>query len=227
MTSEKNIRKIAKLLRKAYGSPVPRRTPPVDELIRTILSQNTSDRNSVPAFRALKRRFGSWEKVMAAPASSIASIIRRAGLAYTKSRRIKSVLRDIESTNGRIDLDKVAKLDAEAGLAYLMSFEGVGPKTASCVLLFSFGRPVMPVDTHIFRVSKRLGLLQEKATIEDAHRILTSAVPKDLIYELHLGIIAHGRQTCRATGPECGSCVLYGICSFDKKSCYKTGRPCR
>jgi endonuclease-3 len=227
MTSEIRIREIAKLLRKTYGRPAPRRTPPVDELIRTILSQNTSDRNSVPAFLALKRRFGSWEKVIATPASSIASVIRHAGLADTKSRRIKSVLKDIESTNGRINLDKVSKLDAEAGLAYLMSFEGVGPKTASCVLLFSFGKPVMPVDTHIFRVSKRLGILPERANIEDAHRILTSTVPKDLIYELHLGIISHGRQTCRATGPECGSCVLYGVCSFDKKSCYKTGRPCR
>ena len=212
MTTETKIRKITKLLRKAYGVPKPRRTPPVDELVRTILSQNTSDKNSVPAFWALKRRFGSWEKMLKAPIPSIAAVIKHAGLANIKSSRIVGVLRQIKEREGRISLSRLKGMDVEDGLSYLKSLEGVGPKTAACVLLFSFGKPAMPVDTHIFRVAKRMGLIPKDVTVEEAHDILTRVVPKDLIYEFHLGIISHGRETCRAPGPKCGSCLLYGVC---------------
>ena len=227
MMSESKIRKIAKLLRKAYGAPKPRRTPPVDELVRTILSQNTSDRNSVPAFWALKDRFGSWERVLKAPKASIAATIKHAGLANIKSARIIGVLRAIKEREGRISLTRIKGMSAEDGLEYLKSLKGVGPKTATCVLLFSFGKPVMPVDTHIFRVAKRLGLIAADIDIEEAHKILTFMIPKDLIYELHLCIISHGRETCRATGPKCGSCVLYGMCGFKMKSIYRKKELCR
>jgi len=227
MTSETKIRKVAKLLRKAYGAPRPRRTPPVDELVRTILSQNTSDRNSVPAFRAMKRRFGSWEMVLKAPVSSIAAVIVHAGLANIKSARIVNVLRQIKEREGRISLARLNKGRAEDGLEYLKSLEGVGPKTAACVLLFSFGKPVMPVDTHIFRVAKRTGIIPEDVTVEKAHGMLTRIVPKDLIYELHLGIISHGRGTCRASSPKCGSCLLYRVCGFKMKDFYRKEAPCR
>lgn len=212
MTSETKIRKIAKLLREAYGVPKPRRTPPVDELVRTILSQNTSDRNSVPAFWALKKRFGTWERVLKAPVVSIAATIKHAGLANIKSSRIKHVLKQINDREGGISLARLKGMNAEDGLVYLKSLEGIGPKTAACVLLFSFGKPAMPVDTHIFRVTKRTGLIPKDATIEEAHNILTGMVPKGLIYEFHLGIISHGRQTCRASSPRCGSCLLYRMC---------------
>ncbi|MCX5679963.1 MAG: endonuclease III [Candidatus Omnitrophica bacterium] len=227
MTNESKIRKIAKLLRKAYGVPKPRKTPPVDELVRTILSQNTSDRNSVPAFWALKKRFGSWERVLEAPTVSIAVTIKHAGLANIKSARIIGVLRQIKETNGKISLARLKDMSAEDGLSYLKSLKGVGPKTAACVLLFSFGKPVMPVDTHIFRVTKRIGLIPKDVTIEGAHDILTGLVPKDLIYEFHLGIISHGRETCRAPGPKCGSCLLYGMCGFKMKSLYRKKELCR
>jgi len=227
MTNETKIRKIAKLLRKAYGTPPPRRTPAVDELVRTILSQNTSDKNSVPAFWALKKRFGSWEKVLKAPKVVISATIKHAGLANIKSSRILNVLKLIKARESSISLASVKDMSVEDGLSYLKSLEGVGPKTAACVLLFSFGKPVMPVDTHIFRVTKRLGLIAHDLNIEEAHNVLTSMVPKDLIYELHLGIISHGRQTCRAPGPKCGSCVLYGICAFKRKSFYRKKDICR
>ena len=227
MTSKSRVRKIAKLLKKAYGTPKPRRTPPVDELVRTILSQNTSDRNSVPAFWALKDRFGSWERVLKAPKASIAATIKHAGLANIKSARIIGVLRAIKEREGRISLRRLKDMSVDEGLSYLKSLKGVGPKTAACVLLFSFGKPVMPVDTHIFRVAKRLGLIAADIDIEEGHKILTFMIPKDLIYELHLGIISHGRETCRATGPKCGSCVLYGMCGFKMKSIYRKKELCR
>ena len=227
MTSETKIRKIAKLLRKAYGAPKPRRTPPVDELVRTILSQNTSDKNSVPAFRALKDRFVSWERVLQAPVSLIAATIKHAGLGNIKSARIIGVLKAIKDNEGKISLARLKGMSVEDGLGYLKSLEGVGPKTAACVLLFSFGKPTMPVDTHIFRVANRLGLIGPGLDTEEAHKVLTSMVPKDLIYEFHLGIISHGRETCRATGPKCGSCVLYGMCGFKMKSFYRKKELCR
>lgn len=214
MNIETKIRKIAKLLLKAYGVPKPRRTPPVDELVRTILSQNTSDKNSVPAFWSLKRSFGSWEDLLAAPVRSISSVIRHAGLANIKSARIKDVLGRIKEREGEISLRRLKGMSPGEGLDYLKSLAGVGPKTAACVLLFSFGKPVMPVDTHIFRVAGRLGLIAKGTDIKEAHKILTSIVPKDLIFKMHLGIISHGRETCRASSPKCGSCVLSRHCLY-------------
>ena len=227
MMNEAKIRKLAKLLNKAYGVPKSRRTPPVDELVRTILSQNTSDKNSVPAFNALKKRFGVWEKVLVAPKAVISTTIKHAGLANIKSARIIGVLKQIREQEGKISLAHLKGMSPEDGLSYLKSLKGVGPKTAACVLLFSFDKPVMPVDTHIFRVMKRLGLMSKDATIEEAHDILTNIIPKDLIYELHLGIISHGRETCRASSPKCGSCLLYIMCGFKMKNFYKKKELCR
>lgn len=216
------IRTILGLLHKAYGRPRPlKRTSPVDELVRTILSQNTNDRNSLAAFAILKKSFRSWDALLASPAAGIARLIRHAGLANIKARRIKAVLSEIKRREGRLSLVNLAGLNIENSIGYLRSLKGVGPKTAACVLLFSFGKPVMPVDTHIFRVARRLGLIGKKTGIGQAHAILSSIVPKDLIYEFHLGIIEHGRRTCKAQDPRCGSCVLYGLCRFEKKSYYR------
>ena len=210
---------ILKLLEKANGDPRTfSKTPPVDELIRTILSQNTSDANSVPAFHRLKKHFKNWNSVLKARKSEIARLIKRGGLENMKAGRIKAVLEEIKKREGRISLAGLSGLDTGDAIKYLRSLKGVGPKTASCVLLFSFGRPVMPVDTHIFRVAKRLGIIAKDIGIEDAHNILTLNVPRDLIYRFHLGIIEHGRRTCKSQNPQCGSCVLYGLCRFEGKT---------
>lgn len=242
MKIKTRIEKILKLVNKAYGRPRPlRRTRPVDELIRTVLSQNTNDRNSLAAFAVLKKNFRSWEALLGARAARIARLIRHAGLADIKAGRIKGILLEIKRREGRLNLANLTRLDIGSALEYLRSLKGVGPKTASCVLLFSFGKPVMPVDTHIFRVTKRLGLIASGLDIEEAHRVLTAIVPKrltlrlrsgsspehlsrDLIYEFHLGIIEHGRKTCKSQDPRCGSCVLYRICRFKSKSYYRKKR---
>jgi len=218
LTPEK-AKKIVALLRKAYGVPEPFiASDPVDQLIATVLSQNTTDRNSLAAFRVLKKRFASWGAVMQSPVRSVASPIRSAGLANIKARRIKDVLREIRRREGSLDLSRLGAMPVRDSFEYLTSLKGVGPKTASCVLLFSFGKGIMPVDTHIFRVAKRMGFIGDEVTIEEAHRMLTGTVPRRLIYDFHLGIIEHGRRTCRAAGPKCGRCVLYGMCAYPRKA---------
>ncbi len=210
------------LIEKAYGRIPPlRRSDPVDETVRTVLSQNTTDKNSVPAFNALKGHFGSWEKVLRAEVRSIAGVIKHAGLANIKARRIKDVLAEIALREGSITLTRLGSMGLDESTAYLRSIKGIGPKTAACVLLFSFDKPIMPVDTHIFRVAKRLGLIGEKVDIEEAHKALTAMVPARLIYRFHLGLIEHGRKTCKAVRPLCEVCVLYGNCAFKRKAYYR------
>ena len=222
MPTQKKIRKILAILNTAYGRPEPfAKDDPIDVLIRTILSQNTTDKNSLKAFAQLKAAFKSWDKVLAADTRKIASLIKHAGLANIKAARIKGVLAEIKRREDRITLSFLNIFTLKDALEYLESLKGVGPKTAACVLLFSFGKPVMPVDTHIFRVTKRLGLIDEKTGIEEAHEVLTKIVPKHLIYEFHLGIIEHGRKTCKAQTPRCGVCVVYGLCRFSKKEFFR------
>jgi endonuclease-3 len=224
MKDRAKIAKILHLVNRAYGRPKPlRKTDPVDEIIRTVLSQNTNDRNSLAAFAVLKKRFRSWDGLLRTDTCKIAQLIKHAGLANIKARRIKEVLAEIKRKEGRISLSLLKHLDPESALAYLRSLKGVGPKTAACVLLFSFGKPVMPVDTHIYRVAGRLGLIGPKLSIEDAHKILTKLIPKHLIYEFHLGIIEHGRRTCKAQNPRCGFCVLYNMCAFKSKAAFRKG----
>ena len=213
---------VLKLLNKAYGRPKSfKATDPVDELVRTVLSQNTNDRNSLGAFAVLKRHFRPWDGLIKADTRRIAWLIRHAGLANIKAVRIKEILLEIKRREGSISLARLKSADVGEGLRYLRSLKGVGPKTAACVLLFSFHKTVMPVDTHIFRVTKRLNIIGPKAGIEEAHQALTAMTPKGLIYELHLGIIKHGRRTCKAQNPRCGFCVLYNLCGFKDKRIYK------
>ncbi|HPM42411.1 MAG TPA: endonuclease III [Candidatus Omnitrophota bacterium] len=222
MDTSKRIRVILSRLNRAYGKPeLFPRSDPVDEVVRTVLSQNTNDRNSLAAFAVLKKAFTPWSKALTAPVLRIARLIRHAGLSNLKAGRIKDILKDIKRREGRLSLSRVGKMSVSDGLEYLMSFKGVGPKTAACVMLFSFRKTVMPVDTHIFRVTKRLGLIGGKTGIEEAHRILDRLVPNNLKFNFHLGIIEHGRQTCKAQNPRCGSCVLYSICKFIDKMLYK------
>lgn len=213
------IREVDKLLVKVYGDRKRHRhAEPIDELIATVLSQHTNDINRDRAFEQLKRRFPSWEQVLQAPVRSIASAIKSAGLANQKAPRIKAILQRItEANDGNLSLKFLEGMPTDEALAWLKKLPGVGPKTAACVLLFSFGKPVFPVDTHIFRISKRLGWLDEKVTEAEANELLDQVVPNEIKYRLHLNMIAHGRQICRPQKPKCQDCVLQHSCEYFQK----------
>jgi len=205
---------VFKRLRSLYGAPEWRRAgPALDVLIQTILSQNTNDRNSGEGFRRLKAAFRNWQAVDKAHCRSVAAAIRVSGLANIKSRRIKAILKRIrEERNGRYSLEFLKRRQPDAAGEYLLDLPGVGPKTAACVLLFSFGMPVFPVDTHIHRVAGRLGIISSRTTAVAAHEELQALLPAELVYPLHLLIIRHGRETCHARKPECHRCALHALC---------------
>lgn len=187
---------------------------PVDELIQTILSQNTSDSNSGRAFRALKALYPTWEEVIDAPVAELYAVIRPAGLGNVKAPRIQAVLREILQRRGALNLDLLAELPLDAAKRWLTSLHGIGPKTAACVLLFALGRPALPVDTHVHRVAQRLGLIGPGVTAEQAHELLEQALPAAQIYAFHVDMIQHGRRICHARRPECGRCPLRDLCEF-------------
>lgn len=204
---------VRRLLRKEYG----RREwqpgqDPLSALIATVLSQNTSDVNSHRAFAALVNRFGTWESVSAADVNELAQTIRGGGLAEIKARRIKLILLEIEEERGSLDLGFLSELGLVQAKAWLRGLPGVGPKTAGCVLLFSLGKPAMPVDTHVNRVAKRLGLIDARVSVERAHEVLESLVEPENVYEFHMLMVEHGRRTCKAQRPRCTACVLRGRC---------------
>ena len=207
------ILEVIELLEQEYG---PREwqpgRDPLDVLIGTILSQNTSDANSGRAFASLKASFDSWEAVASAPAEHIAQAIKSGGLSQIKAARIKQVLGQIKNEQGRISLDSLKSRTMAEAEDYLMSLPGVGHKTARCVLLFSLGKPSLPVDTHIFRVAKRLGLIDSKVSIEKAHSLLQEQIPPFKVYQFHIHMIEHGRRLCHARQPRCNRCILRGIC---------------
>ena len=207
------IEEVIELLEQEYG---PRKWQPdgdpIDVLIGTILSQNTSDTNSGGAFASLKASFASWEAVASAPAEHIAQVIKSGGLSQIKAVRIKQVLEQIEKEQGRISLDSLKSKSMAEAEDYLMRLPGVGHKTASCVLLFSLGKPSLPVDTHVFRVAKRLGLIDSRASVEKAHSLLQEQTPPAKVYQFHIHMIEHGRRICHARQPRCNRCILRGIC---------------
>ena len=179
----------------------------------TVLSQHTSDVNTARAFASLKARFPSWEKAGAAPTQVVEEAIRPGGLTAQKAPRIKAILREIERREGSINLGRLDDLSDDDIEAYLCSLPGVGPKTAACVLLFSMGRDAFPIDTHVHRVTKRLGWIPAKASADAAHKLLKRAVPAELRYELHVQLIGHGRTICKARVPLCSECVLFDVCA--------------
>ena len=220
-TSEQNDNRLAKalaihqLLIQEYGQrewhP---RLDPLSELIFTILSQNTSDVNRDQAWRRLKERFPTWESVLAADAAEIAEAIRPGGLANVKAPRIQETLRVIQMERGGFALDFLAEMDIDEAKLWLTSLHGVGPKTAAIVLLFSLGKPAFPVDTHVHRVSRRLGLIGPKTSREQAHEVLEELLPPEIYYTFHLNLIAHGREVCKSRRPRCATCVLQEHCDY-------------
>lgn len=187
---------------------------PLEQLIQTILSQNTSDVNSERAYRSLRRRFRSWRNLLSAPTRSVAEAIQQGGLANTKAPRIQAVLAEIRKREGRFSLARLNTMPVAQALQYLTSLPGVGMKTASCVLLFSLGRPVMPVDTHVHRVTQRLGWVPWKTPPEQTQRVLEEMVPPNRILTMHLLMVAHGRRLCKALRPRCSECPLARHCAF-------------
>jgi endonuclease III len=206
---------IAQLLTDTYGYPEWRQhLPPVDELVSTILSQNTNDGNRDKAFDALKARFPAWEAVRDAPIEAVTEAIRPAGLANQKAPRIQAALRHITETQGAITLDFLAAMDVADARQWLTTLKGIGPKTAAIILLFAFNKPSFPVDTHVHRVTRRLGLIGPKTSAERAHQVLEAIIPPDEYYPAHLNIIRHGRQVCRARLPRCEECPLTTYCEY-------------
>ena len=209
---------VHKRLLEKFGEPIWRNPlPAIDELVSTILSQNTNDVNRDRGFDKLREKFPTWEEVRDAPAGEVIEAVRVAGLANQKGPRIQKVLRQISDERGELDIEFLKELPIEDAHAWLTKFKGVGPKTAAIVLLFSLGMPSFPVDTHIYRVTGRIGLRPEKMTVEQAHPYLESVFPPETYYAGHLNIIRLGREICKARKPECVKCPLIEICQYGQK----------
>ncbi|HEX8067032.1 MAG TPA: endonuclease III [Thermoleophilaceae bacterium] len=200
---------VLRRLRAAYGRPVPRlHRAPVDELVLTVLSQNTNDRNRDVAYERLRSRFPSWDEVRDAPVTEVEDAIRPGGLAPTKAGRIREILRAI----GDDDLAWLEDASLEEAREYLCALPGVGRKTAACVLLFSYGRHDVPVDTHVYRVGTRLGLWHPGAPLDEAHDEMLRLSAREDPHESHVALIRHGRRTCTARAPRCPECPLLDLC---------------
>jgi endonuclease-3 len=215
MNLDERAETIHKLLLEAYGNPTWRNPlPALDELISTILSQNTNDINRDRAFTSLRLSFPRWEDVRDAEPERVIQAIRTAGLANQKGPRIQEALRSITQQRGSLDLNFLADMSQEDAQEWLMNLKGVGPKTAAIVLLFSLGMPAFPVDTHIYRVSGRLGLRPGKMNVEQAHKHLSELFSPDTYYAAHLNVIRLGREVCQARRPNCAICPLKDLCDY-------------
>ena len=212
---------ISRMLERKYGRPKwERRYEPVAELVFTILSQNTTDINAERALESLRKAYPVWEAVAAAPPGGIAAAIRGGGLADAKAGYIKESLKGILTEQGNLSFDFLREMSDAQAIDYLTKFKGVGIKTASCVLLFALGRPAMPVDTHVFRVARRLDFLGGGGR-GAAHRILGAITPPEDVYSFHVNLVRHGRQVCKARTPLCDECVVEPLCPSSR-----SGVPC-
>jgi endonuclease III len=219
-----HLARIYALLVDTYGEP--KNEPdydPLGGLVGTILSQHTSDINSERAYQQLISTFPTWEAVRDAPTNEVANAIRSGGLANIKAPRIQDALLtlterqheqgDTKSLSAFL-YNELTKRATEEAWQYLRSITGVGPKTAAAVLMFDMGMSFMPVDTHVFRVSKRLGLIGPKVNADQAHDVFVKNTPPEWVYPLHVNLIRHGRQVCHAQRPNCGHCTLYSQCAY-------------
>jgi len=209
----RRVRALDSHLDKTYGPFVPfRKLDGVTELIVTVLSQNTNDVNRDRAFTSLKEKFPTWDDALNAPAKQIENAIRVGGLAHQKSIAIQKILGEIKRRYGKFTVDPIAKLPVEEAIEELTAFPSVGKKTAACVLIFSYGKPVIPVDTHVHRLSRRLGLASEKSTPDQVFSVLMEIVPDEIKYRFHVHLIKHGRAVCKSQKPQCAECPLKSLC---------------
>ena len=205
-----------------YGNRQRNRLDPISELVLTIISQNTADTNSRPAFEALREAFPDWYQLAEVNPEEIANAIHAGGLEHIKANRIKLVLKEILRQRGQLDLNFLKRMPLDEAKAWLKQLPGVGPKTAACVLLFSLDMPALPVDTHVYRVARRLGLVSAKASVESAHDILESLVPAKDVLRFHLLLVEHGRRQCTARCPDCPPCPLLEYCPFGQSVLYSS-----
>jgi endonuclease-3 len=206
------VRAIRERLRLVYGIPSARpHGHPVAELVLTVLSQSTNDRNRDVAYFRLRDRFATWEEVRDAPVDAVEEAIRPGGISKVKSARIRDILAAI-APSGSISLRPLSSMTVPEAQEYLCELPGVGRKTAACVLLFALGMRDVPVDTHVSRVGTRLGLFRSGAGFEEMHDEMLALTPKGAELELHLNLLRHGRRTCHARRPECGACALARMC---------------
>jgi endonuclease III len=213
VADRRRVRTIYNRLRTRFGELVPpRASDPLEELILTVLSQHTSDLNADRAYADLRRAYPTWDRVVKASTGGVADAIRSGGLANSKAPRIQAILREVREREGAYDLSRLRSMSDDEAREYLMSLPGIGPKTASVVLSFSLGRDALPVDTHVHRVSRRLGLIPPKASAERADRILHELVPEGLRTPLHVALIRLGREICKAPTPRCRQCPLKDLC---------------
>ncbi len=217
-TRRKKASEVCDLLIRQYGDRISeRRIPPMDELVLTILSQHTNDVNMMRAFESLKKTYSTWEEVLEAPQGELGDAIKSSGMYNLKAKRIQATLREIKTRVGKLDISLLEDMDLEDAKKWLTSLHGVGPKTAAIVLLFSFGRAALPVDTHVWRVTKRLGLIEDNTSREKAHVLLEAMIPRDCIFSLNNNLVRHGREICIAQKPRCSECILSDVCAHHNK----------
>lgn len=210
-----DLQEVMDRLRDEYGVPAPQDRPdPVRSLIKVLLSHNTNDKNRDRAYEALWDRYDSAEEIMAANRDELADTISVAGLHNIKAGRIQDCLETVKERRGSLDLDFIHEMGLDEAKDWLQQLPGVGPKSAAVVLNFTFGKSAMPVDTHVERVSKRIGLIPESTSLDDAHDLLEDMTPDDRIYEFHINLIKHGRAVCKAPTPRCSDCVLTDVCDY-------------
>lgn len=213
--AEKPFKYIIQNLENTFGEPkLAPKSDALAMLINIILSQATSDANSNRTFRNLKNRFKTWENVLAAESGEVVEAIRLGGLANQKTKVIKDLLRQLKEKRGKLSLRFIEKMPNDEARDYLQTFRGIGPKTVACTLLFALHKEVFPLDTHIFRVFKRMGILPEKISAEKAHRLLDELVPTGKFYSLHVNLIRLGRKICRPREPLCERCPLIEYCDY-------------
>jgi endonuclease-3 len=209
----RRVRAIHRRLERHFGELLPpRRSDPLDELVLTVLSQHTSDVNAERAYASLRATFPAWEDVVRARAGAVADAIRSGGLANTKAPRIQAILREVRDREGRFDLSALRRMSDVDATGYLSSLPGVGPKTAAVVLAFALGRDAMPVDTHVHRVTTRLGWIAVRTSEAKAHDVLAELVPAEIRVPVHVGLIRLGREVCKAGRPRCEVCPVFALC---------------
>ncbi len=224
----RKVARITELLEERFG--VPRRTPkssPLDSLIGSILSQSTNARNRDRAYASLRETFPTWQDVMAARTADIARAIRAGGLANRKSVRIRNILRWVKETFGELSLDALHQFDPDEACDLLCSQEGIGVKTAAVTLLFACGRDVFPVDTHVHRICRRLGVVPPEASAEKTHHLMAPLVPAGKALSLHVNLLRHGRAICAAQRPECCDCNLRRLCAYHRDTRRTARKPAR
>ena len=217
MHPKRKAREVSDILEKMFGVPKREEVNPLDCLIRTILSQNTNDVNRDKAYDNLRERFPTWEDVLTADVLEVEEEIRVGGLSNQKSKRIKNFLNQLKSEKGTLSLDFINELSTNEAAEFLCKHKGIGIKTAYVTLAFAFGRDVFPVDTHILRISKRLGFIPNNCTAEKAHELMAPLVPQDKTFPFHINLISFGRKICHAQNPKCNKCPITDYCLYFKQ----------